>query len=68
MNIREACDRILGSKLAAAIIADQGLHWAVVAAMCDCRVSHGPAVKAAIDAYNAELKRLGEGGKVGSFQ
>lgn len=60
MNIREAVDRVLGQKLAASIIADQGMHWAVIAAMTECKVSHGPAVKAAIVAYNAELKRENE--------
>lgn len=33
MDINEACRKILGGKTAVAIIADQGLHWAVVAAM-----------------------------------
>lgn len=56
MNIREACDKILGPRLAAAITKDQGLHWCALAAMADCKVSHGPAVKAAIDAYFAALK------------
>lgn len=57
MNIREACDRVLGKELAASITDDMGLRWAVVAAIADCKVSHGPAVKAAFDAYLAEARR-----------
>lgn len=57
MNIREACDRVLGASLTRSIVADQGMHWAVIAAMAECKVSHGPTVKAAIDLYLAELKR-----------
>jgi hypothetical protein len=57
MNIREACERVLGKELAASIIADMGINWCVIAAMAEAKVSHGPAVKAAIAAHNAELKR-----------
>lgn len=57
MNIREACDIVLGKKLSAAITTDQGMHWCALAAMADCKVSHGPLVKAAISAYFAELRR-----------
>lgn len=56
MTIEEACKLVLGKSLARSITDDQGLHWCVIAAMCECKVSHGRAVKAAIDAYNAELK------------
>jgi len=35
MNIREACEDIMGEKLAATIIADMGIRWCVVAAMAD---------------------------------
>jgi hypothetical protein len=62
MDIREAVERVLGRKLAASIISDQGMHWAVMAAMAECKVSHGAAVKAAIVAYNAQLKRKTESG------
>jgi hypothetical protein len=57
MTIHQAIDRILGEPLATAIANDQGLHWAVIAAMADCKVSHGPEVKQAIDDYLADLKR-----------
>ena len=55
MKIREACDRVLGKELAASIISDKGINWCVVAAMTECKLSHGPEVKAAINAHNAEL-------------
>lgn len=56
MTIHQAIDRVLGKSLATAIINDQGLHWAAIAAMTECRVSHGPEVKQAISAYFDELK------------
>ena len=56
MNIREACASIMGEKLARAIIADQGIHWAVVAAMAEAKTSDDPAAIAAIDAWNAQQK------------
>ena len=46
----------MGEKLARAIIADQGIHWAVVAAMAEAKTSDDPAAIAAIDAWNAEQK------------
>lgn len=51
MTIHQAIDRILGRELANSIVNDMGLHWAVVAAMAECRVSHGPEVKTAISNY-----------------
>lgn len=42
MSIDEACRIILGNKLAAAIIADQGIHWAVVAAMTEAKTNDDP--------------------------
>lgn len=57
MNVREACDRVLGKELSASITDDMGLHWTVVAAIADCKVSHGPAVKATFDAYLAAARR-----------
>lgn len=57
MNIREACDHVLGAKASRRIIADMGLHWAAVAAMAGCMESDGPECAAAIRAYFAELKR-----------
>lgn len=57
MNIREACERVMGRELASDIIKDMGVSWCALAAMADCKVSHGPEVKAAISAYFAELKR-----------
>ena len=56
MNIREACTSIMGEKLARAVIADQGIHWAVVAAMAEAKISDDPAAIAAIDAWNAQQK------------
>lgn len=54
MNAREACERVLGPDLARSIIADMGLHWCVVTAMCECKVSHGPAVKSALAAFGKD--------------
>jgi hypothetical protein len=56
MNIREACASIMGEKLALAIIADQGIHWAVVAAMAEATTDDDPAAIAAIDEWNALQK------------
>ncbi len=56
MNIREACCSIMGEKLARTIIADQGIHWAVVAAMAEAKTSDNPAALAAIDTWRAEQK------------
>lgn len=61
MNIREACECVLGRELSADMIADVGMHWTALAAMADCKVSHGPAVKAAISAYFAELRAKNAG-------
>jgi hypothetical protein len=58
MGIEEACRVVLGNKLAGSIINSQGLHWAIVAAIADCRVSHGPKVKATFDRWLAEQRVL----------
>ena len=57
MNIREACESILGKELAAGLIADMGIHWAVVTAMAEARKTDDPAALAAINLFNAEQKR-----------
>ncbi len=57
MNIREACCSIMGEKLACAIITDQGIHWAVVAAMADATTGDDPAAIQAIDTWNALQKQ-----------
>jgi hypothetical protein len=46
----------MGEKLALAIIADQGIHWAVVAAMAEATTDDDPAAIAAIDEWNALQK------------
>jgi len=56
VNIREAVESIIGERLAAAIIADQGIHWAVVAAMAEAETSDNPRAIAAIRAWRAEQK------------
>ena len=56
MNIREACASIMGEELARTIIADQGIYWAVVAAMAEAKTSDDPAALAAINAWNAQQK------------
>ena len=40
MTPSDACRQILGCKTADAIIADQGVHWAVVAAMAAATTRH----------------------------
>lgn len=57
MNIREACASILGAELAGDIIADMGIHWAVVTAMTEAKKSADPAALAAINLFNAEQKK-----------
>jgi hypothetical protein len=58
MSIEEACRVILGNKIAAGIIADQGVHWAVVAAMTKAVNGDDPRALKAIRDWNAEQKRL----------
>jgi hypothetical protein len=52
MTITEACVAILGHDAAAAIIRNQGIRWAVVAAMAVARTSDDPSALEAIDRYN----------------
>lgn len=56
MNIHQAINRVLGERAATAIVNDQGLHWAALAAMAGCLVRHGPETKEAIVDYFNELK------------
>lgn len=58
MNIREACEDIMGEKLASSIIADPklGLAWCVVAAMSDARNAKRPRACGVIRAWLAEQK------------
>lgn len=60
LSIEQACRIILGNKIAAAIIADQGVHWAVVAAMCEAKTNHDPRGLLAIRDWNAEQKRAAQ--------
>lgn len=57
MSIEEACRVILGNKLAAAIIDDQGVHWAVVAAMAKAVNGDDQRALKAIREWTAEQKR-----------
>lgn len=52
-----ACGIVLGSDAAGRIIEDQGLRWAVVAAMAACMKSHGSEVKIAIDDFNNAIQK-----------
>lgn len=52
MTIDEACRSILGERLAGAIINDQGIHWAVVAAMAQAQVTDDRRALAAIRKWN----------------
>lgn len=56
MNIREACEDIMGERLASSIIADMGLPWCIVAAMSDPNHTERPRVCAVIRAHLAEQK------------
>ena len=56
MNIREACGSIMGDELSRKIIDDQGIHWAVVAAMSDATTDDDPVAIQTIRSWNAEQK------------
>lgn len=57
MDIREACEDILGERLASSITADMGQHWTIVAATADPRSYDRPRAMAVIREYLAEQKR-----------
>lgn len=52
MTIQEACKKILGDDIGQSIIDEQGIHWAVVAAMTEARRSDDPEALSAITEYN----------------
>ena len=56
MNIREACSVIMGDNLARSIIADMGIHWAVVAAMSEATTKDDPAALQTIRTWVAQNK------------
>lgn len=56
MDIREACEDIMGEKLASSIIADMGIDWCVVAAMSDPRNADRPRACGVIRAWLAANK------------
>ena len=56
MTIDEACAAILGDETATAIALDQGLHWAVVAAMAAAKTSDDPRAISAINAHIAGMR------------
>ncbi len=58
MTIEQACRNILGRTVANAIIEDQGIHWAVVAAMDKAITADDPLSIAKIRAWNAEQKQV----------
>ena len=55
MSVEEACHRILGSRVAEAIISDQGLRRAIVAAMAAARDTDEPE---ALDAIRQAMRHL----------
>lgn len=57
MTIEEACASIMGEKLAAAIIADQGIRWCIVAAVAQATTADDPVALHTIRAYMAEQNR-----------
>jgi len=60
MDIREACEDIMGEKLAASITADMGLNWCVVAAMADPRSDNRPRACSVIRAWLADQRKVSE--------
>jgi hypothetical protein len=58
MSVRDACVSIMGRELADAIIADQGLHWCVVAAVAGARTTDDPEALAVL---REEIKPKGRG-------
>jgi hypothetical protein len=66
MNIREACEDIMGEKLASSIIADMGINWCVVAAMSDPRNAKRPRACGVIRAWLADQRKISENVTLGS--
>jgi hypothetical protein len=56
MDIREACEDIMGEKLASSIIADIGIHWCAVAAMLHPRNVDRPRACGVINAWFSDQK------------
>jgi len=56
MDIREACEDIMGENLASNIIADMGIRWCVVAAMSDPRNADKPRACGVIRKWLADQK------------
>lgn len=60
----EACETIMGKRLASNIIADMGLHWCVVAALADDRSDRNPRSVAIIREWlSADRAALEPGGR-----
>jgi hypothetical protein len=57
MSIEEACHSILGDQAAHGIITEQGIHWAVVAAMAAARTDDDPDALDAIDLYRGKSRK-----------
>lgn len=57
MTLEDACRSILGRAAADAIISDQGLNWAAVAAMAAARNSHDSRALKRLDEHLAECRR-----------
>lgn len=56
MRTEEAVRVILGNKLAGAIIDDQGIHWAIFAAVAQAKTNDDPRALAALRAWLALQK------------
>jgi len=56
MGIHEAVAAIIGDQRAHDITMDQGIHWAVVAAMAEATTDHDPEAIAFIRSWNARQK------------
>lgn len=56
MSIEEAVHAILGDQAASGIIADMGIHWAVVSAMAAATTADDPAALQAINDWNKQQR------------
>lgn len=56
MTIEEAVSAIIGKDLAESIIADMGLHWAVVAATAEAETTDDPEAISTIRSWLEERK------------
>ena len=59
MTIEQAVSAIIGDELAHDIIIDQGIHWAVVAAMAEAKTTDDSVAIATIRAWVKQQRKAG---------